>query len=121
MVKAATPGPQLPIVEHGGSARAVVWPGVGSQYRSMHLITLDAGGRTVELAHGSECVYHVSSGEGTMEESDGGENHEVITGSMLFIEPDTRYRFVAGPNGAVLIGGPCPPDPGLYEGLGTDG
>lgn len=56
-----------------------------------------------------------------MEESDGGENHEVITGSMLFIEPDTRYRFVAGPNGAVLIGGPCPPDPGLYEGLGTDG
>jgi quercetin dioxygenase-like cupin family protein len=48
----------------------------------------------------------------------GDESHEVVTGSMLFIEPDTQYQFVAGENGALLLGGPCPPDPSLYLHLG---
>lgn len=114
VIKAATPGPSLAIVDRGGSARAIVWPGIGSQERSMHLITLEPGGRTVELAHPSECVYHVSDGDGVMESLGDGEHHSVITGSMLFVEPNTPYRFVAGGLGAVLLGGPCPPDPSLY-------
>lgn len=112
------PGPELPIVEHGGSARAVVWPGSGAQQRSMHLITLSAGGCTIDMTHGSECVYHVSMGDGIMIDVDGGKNHEVVTGSMLFIEPGTQYQFVAGETGALLLGGPCPPDPKLYRHLG---
>jgi quercetin dioxygenase-like cupin family protein len=48
----------------------------------------------------------------------GDESHEVVTGSMLFIEPDTQYQFVAGETGALLLGGPCPPDPSLYLHLG---
>jgi len=108
----------LLIVEHGGSARAVIWPGSGAQQRSMHLITLSAGGRTVDLTHRSECVYHVSAGGGIMMDLGGDESHEVVTGSMLFIEPDTQYQFVAGETGALLLGGPCPPDPSLYLHLG---
>lgn len=105
-------------MENGGSARAVVWPGSGAQQRSMHLITLDGGGRTVDLTHQSECVYHVSAGEGIMIDVVADESHEVVTGSMLFIEPDTTYKFVAGDTGALLIGGPCPPDRDLYVHLG---
>lgn len=84
----------------------------------MHLINLDPGGRTVDLSHESECVYHVSAGFGTMLDLDTEERHDAITGSMLLIEPGTNYRFTAGEEGAVLLGGPCPPDPTLYEHLG---
>ena len=83
----------------------------------MHLITLSAGGRTVDLTHPSECVYHVSAGGGIMIDLASSERHEVVTGSMLFIEPDTQYQFVAGDTGALLLGGPCPPDLNLYPHL----
>ncbi len=106
------------MVETGGSAHAVVWPGVGAQQRSMHLITLDPGGRTVDLSHESECVYHVSTGSGTMVDLDTDESYDATIGSMFLIEPATNYRFIAGAGGAVLLGGPCPPDPSLYAHLG---
>ena len=32
--------PELPMVEGGGVARAIVWPGVGAALRSMHRIEL---------------------------------------------------------------------------------
>ncbi len=118
VVRASEPGPGLTVVETGGSARAVVWPGSGAQQRSMHLITLDPGGRTVDLSHESECVYHVSTGSGTMVDLDTDESYDATTGSMFLIEPATSYRFIAGAGGAVLLGGPCPPDPALYAHLG---
>ena len=118
VVRGSEPGPGLSIVEAGGSAHAVVWPGSGAQQRSMHLINLDPGGRTVDLSHESECVYHVSAGSGIMLDLDTEESHDAITGSMLFIEPGTNYRFTAGEEGAVLLGGPCPPDPALYDEIG---
>ena len=80
----------------------------------MHLITLDPDGLTSLQRHTSESVYHVSAGDGTVSDLDNGEHHAVITGSMLFVEPNTAYQFRAGPTGAVLIGGPCPPDENLY-------
>ena len=118
VVRASEPGPELSVVETGGSAHAVVWPGSGAQQRSMHLITLEPGGRTVDLSHESECVYHVSTGSGTMVDLDTDESYDATTGSMFLIEPATNYRFIAGAGGAVLLGGPCPPDPALYAHLG---
>lgn len=118
VVRGSDPGPGLPVVEAGGSAHAVVWPGSGAQQRSMHLINLGPGGCTVDLCHESECVYHLSTGSGTMLDLDTEERHDAITGSMLFIEPGTNYRFTAGAEGAVLLGGPCPPDPSLYDQIG---
>lgn len=114
MVKSDQPGPTLAIVARGGTAHAIVWPGSGSQHRSLHLIRLEPAGATVDLVHDSECVYHLSEGSGAMVDVGSDERHEVITGSMLFVEPGTPYRFEAGHNGAVLVGGPCPPDPTLY-------
>ena len=118
VIRASEPGPALPVVDTGGSARAVVWPGSGARQRSLHLINLDPDGCTVDLSHGSECVYHVSSGSGTMVDLDTGERFDAIAGSMFLIEPGTNHQFTAGQEGAVLLGGPCPPDPALYEHLG---
>ena len=84
----------------------------------MHVINLEPGGRTIELSHNSECVYHVSAGSGAMVDLNTDEGHDAITGSMFLIEPGTIYQFTAGQEGAVLVGGPCPPDPSLYEHLG---
>ena len=58
--------PALDIVEQGGTAVALVWPGTGATQRSMHHIALDAGGRTQALQHQGEAVYYVKSGAGTV-------------------------------------------------------
>ena len=109
--------PELPIVENGGRAVAVVWPGVGALHRSMHHLKLDGGGRTKPLSHPSDAVYHLCEGSATAVDPDGGESFEIGVGAMLHIDAGTTYRIDAGPAGALLIGGPCPPDPALYEHL----
>src|SRR5438067_9459677 len=61
-------GTPIDVVEEGGSAVALAWPGTGSHFRSMHRIELDARGRTRTLRHEGEAVYFVSSGEGLVGE-----------------------------------------------------
>jgi quercetin dioxygenase-like cupin family protein len=107
----------LDLVEVAGSAWAVAWPGVGSHLRSMHRIRLDAGGVTRRQVHPMEAVYYVLSGELVVEDLGGSKHSRLVAGSMAFVEPMTEYRFRAGEAGAELVGGPCPPDPGLYHGL----
>ncbi len=110
--------PELPIVEQGGRAWAVVWPGVGAYLRSMHRISLDPGGRTVQLEHPTEAVYYVMAGKATV---DGGDTHrqELSSGAMTHISPATGYGLTAGDGGAEIVGGPCPADPSSYRHLGT--
>ena len=109
--------PELPIVEQGGSARAVVWPGVGALHRTMHLVRLDGNGRTKPLSHPSDAVYHLCEGSVTAADPDSGESFAIGVGAMLHIDAGTTYRIEAGTDGALLVGGPCPPDPALYEHL----
>ena len=109
--------PELAIVEQGGSARAVVWPGVGALHRSMHLLRLDADGATKALSHPSDAVYHLCEGSVTVADHDSGESFDIGVGAMLHIDAGTTYRIEAGTDGALLVGGPCPPDPALYEDL----
>lgn len=105
----------LDLVEEGGSAWAVSHPGVGSHLRSIHRFSLRAGGATRRQRHPMEAVYYVVSGEATVEDLDAAETTTLVSGSMAFVEPMTAYRFVASERGAELVGGPCPPDPGLYS------
>ncbi|MGH2376201.1 MAG: cupin domain-containing protein [bacterium] len=113
----------LPLTEGGGEARAVVWPGVGARHRSMHYITLPAGGRTVPHRHRtSEAVYYVIDGEGAVEDLDSGSSHSVHAGSVALITADNVYRIVAAAHrDLTCVGGPCPPDPALYAGPSTEG
>jgi hypothetical protein len=36
---------------------------------------------------------------------------------MVHVDAGTPYELVAGDEGMELIGGPCPADPSLYEGV----
>jgi uncharacterized RmlC-like cupin family protein len=109
--------PTLPIVQGSGIARAVVWPGMGAESRSMHRITLEPGGRTVSLCHEGEAVYYVRAGVATVVDGDAPHPHVVAAGSMFFVEPNTAYAVMAGADRVELIGGPSPPDPALYESI----
>lgn len=109
----------LPIVEQAGSARALVWPGTGAHMRSMHRISLANGGLTTSLRHPMEAVYYVISGEVDVEDVDTRTRHRVGPGGMFLVDPGTGYRIAASGNGSELVGGPCPADPTLYDGLWT--
>lgn len=112
-------GPRLEIVEGGGSAEAVVWPGMGAELRSMHLIRLPPGGRTVDLEHPSEAAYYVIAGGGGVADLRQDVVFRIEPGSMVHADPGDRYGFRAGEAGLEIAGGPCPPDPALYEAIGA--
>lgn len=107
--------PELPIVESNGRAWAVVWPDVGAELRSLHHISLSREGRTIALEHPMEAVYYVMEGSAVALDLDANTRQQLIEGSMSHIDPGTTYVFEAGPVGAEIIGGPCPPDHRLYE------
>lgn len=115
VLRAADHGPALPIVEGDGSARPIVWPGVGAAFRTMHRIELASGSRTVALKHEMEAAYYVVRGDGTVRDADEDSSEPLVEGSMIFIEPGTAYLIEAGPAGILLLGGPCPADPALYQ------
>jgi quercetin dioxygenase-like cupin family protein len=102
-------GRPLAIVARGGSAVALAWPGSGSLYRAMHHIRLEPGGETVPLIHESESVYFVAEGSVRIGDLRAG-THE-----MVYVPSRVHYRLVAEEPTSVY-GGPCPPDPSLYEG-----
>jgi quercetin dioxygenase-like cupin family protein len=111
--------PELPLVDGGGVARAVIWPGIGASLRSMHLVELEPGARTVPQRHPMEAVYYVIEGRAVAWDLADGASHRVGVGSMIFIEPETEYVISADGHRARFVGGPCPPDPDLYRHLGV--
>jgi quercetin dioxygenase-like cupin family protein len=110
----------LPLVEEGGTAWAVAWPGVGAHLRSMHRFSLDGGGRTRRMAHPMEAVYYVISGVALIEGVSIRKDWTLPAGSMALVHPGTPYRFRGLDGGAEIVGGPCPADPGVYAELGTN-
>jgi mannose-6-phosphate isomerase-like protein (cupin superfamily) len=118
VVTAADRGPELPIVTGDGAAHAVIWPGMGAELRSMHRISLGGNARTYEMTHPSDAVYYVISGAGEAVDRETGERGALIQGSMIHVDAGTPYELAAGGEGMELIGGPCPADASLYEGVG---
>ena len=111
-------GPELTIVDGEGSARAVIWPGMGARLRSMHRISLGGDSRTIDLTHPSDAVYYVIEGGGSAADRATGEESTLVEGSMVHVDAGTPYALVAGGEGMELVGGPCPADDALYEGAG---
>jgi quercetin dioxygenase-like cupin family protein len=109
--------PDIPIVIGPGNAKAVIWPGSGAQHRSMHLVSLSQGSKTIPLSHASDSVYYVMSGAGTVSDVTSGDVMELSEGSMVHIDAGDTYRFEATGTGMKLVGGPCPADPSLYAAL----
>lgn len=102
-------GRSLDILDHGGTAVAIAWPGMGSRFRSMHRIDLEPGGRTVALSHPGEAVYFVAQGAGEVAGS------PFKAHDMVYVPAGVAYAFSAN-DAATIFGGPCPPDQALYEG-----
>jgi quercetin dioxygenase-like cupin family protein len=109
--------PTLPLVDGEGVARAVVWPGIGAQLRSMQRIRLAPGARTIPLRHAMEAVYYIMSGAGTVLDPERPPARPLVEGAMVHVEPGTAYLLEGGPDGIEILGGPCPADPALYAGL----
>ena len=110
-------GPELPIVDGAGTARAVVWPGTGARSRSLHHLWLSAGSGTIELAHPSDAVYYVIAGTGLVLDAGAQDAQELRAGSMFHVDSGTRYAVRAGDEGIELVGGPAPADDALYAHL----
>jgi mannose-6-phosphate isomerase-like protein (cupin superfamily) len=110
--------PTIPnMVLAGGTARALIWPGMGASARSLHLIELDPGGETQQMRHASEAVYYVLQGEAAVTDLDVGRAHRVPEGGIIFVEPETTYVLSGSGRPTEIVGGPCPADPRLYEGM----
>jgi mannose-6-phosphate isomerase-like protein (cupin superfamily) len=107
--------PRLSLVRGGGAAWAVIWPGNGAQSRSMHLFELDEGSETVVMEHPSEATYYVIQGAAVATDASDDSEQMAETGSMIFVEPQTRYVISAEGGSTRFVGGPCPPDPKLYQ------
>lgn len=105
----------LAITEGPARAWAVAWPEVGAHLRSMHRISLEPGGSTTALSHPMEAVYYLIAGSAVVEDLELGTRNDLVQGSMFLVDPGTPYRVVASGTAAEIVGGPCPPDPSLYD------
>lgn len=105
----------LSMVERGGVAHALLWPGNGAHFRSFNLIELEARGLTLGLRHGEECAWYIRSGYGVVRDLDSDSVLPLFEGSMIHIGAGDRYRIEAGESGLTAIGGTVPADPAFYE------
>jgi mannose-6-phosphate isomerase-like protein (cupin superfamily) len=110
-------GTDLPIIDGLGTARAVIWPGMGATERCINYVELEAGSSTVWLEHTTEAVYYIMSGTGTVLGDDALNEWPVLEGSIVHISDGSRYRFQAQDGGLTLFGGPCPVDPAMFDHL----
>jgi quercetin dioxygenase-like cupin family protein len=107
-------GKPLDIVERGGTAVALAWPGMGSRYRSMHRLELERSGITIEFCHESEAAYYVAAGSGRVAD------RRLKAHDVVYVPRRTSYRFEAA-EALSILGGPCPPDESLYGGEPAEG
>jgi quercetin dioxygenase-like cupin family protein len=115
VVPAGVYAAELDIVSGGGWYREIVGPGCGATERGMYEVVLHAGGAVAPLTHPGDAVYYVVSGTATVTDGAGRTTHELVPGAMLHVAGGTTYRLSSA-DGARLLGGPSPVDPGLADG-----
>jgi mannose-6-phosphate isomerase-like protein (cupin superfamily) len=95
-----------------------MWPGNNAKFRTFQIITLERGARTIRLHHGSDAVYYVMSGAGSIVDLASNEVFPLVEGAMVHIDSGDAYQFMASDDRDVkILGGPCPADESLYAGL----
>ncbi|MET7333749.1 cupin domain-containing protein [Nonomuraea sp. NPDC005650] len=106
-------GPDLGLVR-GGSWREIVGAGIDARCRGLYAVDIDPGGSTALLSHPGEAVYYVLEGTVSVTERLAGRtaDHELGAGAMVHVRPRATYT-IASREGARLVGGPSPVDPGL--------
>jgi quercetin dioxygenase-like cupin family protein len=95
-----------------------MWPGNDAQFRTLQIITLERGARTIRLNHGSDAVYYVMSGAGSIADLGSSEVFPLVEGAMVHIDAGDAYHFMANDDQDMkILGGPCPADEKLYADL----
>lgn len=118
VVDSAMGCPEIPIIIGPGNARVVIWPGNDAQFRTLQILTLGGGARTIALNHGSDAVYYVMSGAGSITDLRSSEVLPLAEGAMVHIDAGDAYQFGANNDqGITILGGPCPADERLYADL----
>ena len=117
VIDSAVDCPDIPILEGAGTAKAVIWPGVGALHRSFQMIALPPGARTRVLRHEGESAYYVVAGSGSVVDEPSAQAQALSEGAMIHIGPGDSYRLAAAEAGMTILGGPCPADPALYAHL----
>ena len=110
----------LPLVKKG-VARAVVWPGMGAKYGSMHYFVMIPGEENLPHFHErSEDIFYIIQGKGAVMDLDKNIEYPIEEGCVVYIEPGTKHMVKSyGPKDLMTIGGPRPFDLKLYKGLKT--
>ncbi len=95
-----------------------MWPGNDAKFRTLQIITLKRGDRTIRLDHGSDAVYYVISGAGSIADLGSSEVFPLVEGAMVHIDAGDAYQFMADNDQDMkILGGPCPADARLYADL----
>ncbi len=114
VVRGADRHPILSLLNGDGEVRALVWPGMGARCRTMLHFQLRTGASTVVLRHDGEAVYYVIAGSAAVEDLDSQIESPLREGSVVHVEPGTMYRIRTNYT-LEMVGGPCPPDPSLFN------
>ncbi len=117
VIDSAAGCPEIPIIIGPGNARVVMWPGNDAKHRTLQVLTLERGARTICLNHGSDAVYYVMSGAGSITDLRSSAVFPLAEGAMVHIDAGDAYQFMADDEEMKVLGGPCPADEGLYAGL----
>jgi mannose-6-phosphate isomerase-like protein (cupin superfamily) len=110
----------VPLLPGAGSAMALIWPGMGARYRSMHRLAFQPGTASIVLRHESDAVYYVVDGAAEFVDVDTGEASPCDAGTAVHIDAGTRYQLRATSGPATVVGGPCPADPSIYPAAAAD-
>lgn len=106
---------ELDLVSGGGTYREMVGPACGAIERSLHDVVLEPSARVEPLTHPGDAVYYVVTGTATVTDVNGGGSADLTTGAMVHIAGGSTYQL-SSTDGARLVGGPSPVDPGLADG-----
>jgi len=105
----------LAVVRGTGAAHAVLRGSNGAHFRTFNTIELGAGSSTVDLCHGEECAWYITTGSGAVRDLTDDSVQPLIEGSMIHIGRGDRYRVEAGAEGLSAVWGTVPLDPAFYE------
>jgi len=109
---------EIPLVK-GGTAKAIIWPGMGAKHGSMHYIVMKPGEENIMHKHKeSEDMFYIVQGSGVVVDGDTEEEHPFEKGDFVFVEPNTKHAVKSlGPEDYISVGGPSPADIEVYRKL----
>lgn len=110
----------LPFVDGSqGVAKAIIWPGMGAKFGSMHYFVMPPGEKNVPHSHETmEDMFYVVQGKGYIIDGDN-KKHYFTKGDFVYVPPKCIHAVVSeGPEDFISVGGPTPPDAEMYKKAG---